>query len=152
MENTREFTISVLKDLIQNCMEEQSLFKKASKRITDPKLLLTIKNYLEEKASSINKLKREIKRLGGNLNNLEGEPDTSDNSKDITTDYDDERILLECVNKDVMILDRYSNAIKEEILWEVIPLVAKQYFESQNMHENLMLSFGNYQHLQYNIT
>ena len=152
MENTREFTISVLKDLIQNCMEEQSLFKKASKRITDPKLLLTIKNYLEEKAISINKLKREIKRLGGNLNNLEGEPDTSDNSKDITTDYDDERILLECVNKDVMILDRYSNAIKEEILWEVIPLVAKQYFESQNMHENLMLSFGNYQHLQYNIT
>ena len=152
MDNTREFTISVLKDLIQNCMEEQSLFKKASKRITDPKLLLTIKNYLEEKAISINKLKREIKRLGGNLNNLEGEPDTSDNSKDITTDYDDERILLECVNKDVMILDRYSNAIKEEILWEVIPLVAKQYFESQNMHENLMLSFGNYQHLQYNIT
>ncbi len=151
MEDTREFTIAVLKDLIQSCIEEQSLFNRASKKISDPKLLLTISNNSKEKANYISKLEREIKRLGGSLSYQDNMEKNFNNSNDTIADYDDDRILLECVNKDVMTLNMYSNAIKEEILWEVIPLVAKQYFESQSMHESLMRSFDKFQRTQFNI-
>ena len=151
MGNTREFTIDVLNELIQTCKEEQLLFNSASKRITDPKLIQTLKNYSKEKEKDINKLESEIKRLGGKLINLKSNSNYVDNSGDIKAEYDNDRILLECVNQDVMTLNRYSSAIKEEILWEVIPLVAKQYFESQNMHEKLMHSFSIPHQAQYNV-
>ncbi len=151
MDKTREFTIAVLKDLIQNCMEEQSLFNKASDKITDPNLIQTLRSYSKKKEGCINKLEMEIKRLGGDSNGIKKVFDGDSILKDIAADNDDDKILLECVNKDVMMLNRYSNAIKEEILWEVVPLVAKQYFESQNMHESLMRSFGNLRQVNYNI-
>ncbi len=151
MENTREFTIAVLRELIQSCEEEESLFNRASKRITDPKLIQMLKNYSREKAEYIHKLESEIKRLGGKLDDCNSDLISTEKTYDTTTDYDNNKILLECVNQDVMTLNRYSSAIKEEILWEVIPLVAKQYFESQNMHEKLMHSFGKYQQTQYHI-
>jgi len=149
MENTKEFTIAVLKDLLQNCLEEQSLFKRASLRISDPKIIQKLENYADDKYISICKLETEIKRLGGKVEKTENDQNISE-KPNIKGDYDINKILLECVNKDTITLNKYSSAIKEEILWEVIPLVAKQFVETQNMHDNLMSSFWNYQQVQIN--
>ena len=42
---------------------------------------------------------------------------------------------------DDIVLSRYSKAMNGEILWEVVPLVAKQYFASVNLHCRIMYSF-----------
>jgi uncharacterized protein (TIGR02284 family) len=142
MENAREATITILEDLINICKEENILFKTASIKITNPYLKKTLDNCAEEKDKNIHKLEREVERLGGNFNgkDLEISPQVLGNFDS----YDcDKEILTRCEMMDDIVLNKYSNALNGDILWEVIPLVAKQYFASVNLHCRIMYSFKN---------
>ena len=142
MEGAREFTLSILKGLIESSREEYSMYMAACKKVNDSKLKQILKNYITQKEEYIKKLESEIKRLGGNQPNTALESNlNSDSLKYFAEDCDD-NILNECVEKNKSTLNKYSTAINEDILWEVVPLIAKQYFDSKNMHNNLVYIYG----------
>ena len=135
MEHMREYTISVLKDLIDVCRDEYTLFKTASENILDESLRLAFKKYSHEKEEHIIKLEAEVRRLGGDLNKTEIQK--TSNQYIAKTAADTQQLLSECVRRDTIAVNLYSTAIREDILWEVIPLVAKQYFGSKNIHDQI---------------
>lgn len=141
MEHAREYTISVLKDLLNLCREEHMLFNSAKEKIKDSSIKQTFLNCANEKAEIINKIESEIKRLGGSLEDLGEEfsieQDLSVNKK---LDSEQEKILYYCLEKDSITLNRYSVAMKEDIMWEVVPLIAKQYFDSKDLHDKILFT------------
>ncbi len=138
MDQTKMNTINVLNDLLRICNSENSLFQAAAERSSDLKLKSVLIQYAKKKETYAVKLKNEIRRLGEN-------PDIPERTKDKISfmsfngiDYSQAELLLQCINTDTFIIQRYSKAIKEDILWEVIPLVAKQYFDSINLHDQMI--------------
>jgi uncharacterized protein (TIGR02284 family) len=140
MEKAREATLSILGELINICKEEYALFKTASDKITNPYLRKTLDNCSEEKFSNIKKLAIEIQRLGGKSDGKDIEI-TQKVLEDFNSFNGDKEILSHCEKIDNIVLNKYSNAMNEDILWEVIPVVAKQYFASVNLHCRIMYSF-----------
>ncbi len=142
MEQMREYTIKILKDLIEACQDEYLLFNTAYENIQNENLKETFKKYAQEKQEHLIKLKCEVKRLGGDLD----EPKSNFIDKrpvlDINAESDPKTLLRECVRRDTITINLYSSAIKEDILWEVIPLVAKQYFGSKNIHDQIYNIFN----------
>jgi hypothetical protein len=140
MDNARELTLSVLGDLIRTCKEEHILFKTASGKILNPFLKNTLDNCAEEKIRNIHKLEIELERLGGKYDekDLELSPKIIE---EIESFNDDRDILTKCEMIDEIVLRKYSTAMNGDILWEVVPLVAKQYFASVNLHCRIMYSF-----------
>ncbi len=152
MEHAKEFTISILKDLINVCREEHSLFNTATEKLNDNNLKQTFQNCAKQKAAYINTLEKEIRRLGGTLDNDE----VSKAWESISISYskfgfEEEKILNECVTNDSIALNKYSDAMNEDILWEVIPLVAKQYFDSKNLHDKITYLCGRVQQQPINV-
>lgn len=137
MEEIKKNTIAVLKDLLRICKDEQSLFQTAADKSTDLKLKHLLAKYSDEKKEYALKLKSEIKRLGENPEFQETKPDSFSNVPQEEINYSQKELLQQCLNFDDNSIKRYSNAVNEDILWEVIPLVAKQYFGALNLHDQL---------------
>ena len=142
MEYVREYTIKILKDLIDACRDEYLLFNAASEKIKNEILKEAFIKYSQEKQEHIIKLECEVKRLGGDLNEPKNKATIGTNILNIKQDTDTKKLLRECVRRDDFAISLYSSAIKEDILWEVIPLVAKQYFGSKNIHEQIYNIFN----------
>ncbi len=142
MEHMREYTIKILKDLIDACRDEYLLFNAASEKIQNDTLKETFKKYSQEKQEHFIKLECEVKRLGGDLNEPKNNYTVVYPILNIKAESDTKKLLRECVRKDAIAINMYSAAIKEDILWEVIPLVAKQYFGSKNIHDQIYNIFN----------
>lgn len=138
MDQTKKNTIAVLTDLLRISESEHSLFLAAAERSSDLKLKTILNQYAQKKETCALKLKNEIKRLGENPDLLCGEMDKFSSLSFNGIDYSPNELLLKCINTDSITIQRYSKAIKEDILWEVVPLVAKQYFDSMNLHDQMM--------------
>ena len=137
MEHMREYTIKILKDLIDACRDEYLLFKTASENIKNDTLKEAFKKYSQEKQGHIIKLECEVKRLGGDLNDPVNKNKVVPPGFYTQAEGDTKKLLKECVRRDAIAINMYSAAIKDDILWEVIPLVAKQYFGSKNIHDQI---------------
>jgi uncharacterized protein (TIGR02284 family) len=137
MESAREITLSILEDLINTCIMEHILFKTASGKITSPSIKTTLDHCVDEKNSQINKLKNEVTRLGGKFEEKDFQI-----SQNILEEFDsfisDKEILTKCEKIDDIVLKKYSKAMDGNILSEVIPLVAKQYFATVSLHCKIM--------------
>ncbi len=141
MDDMRENTIAVLKDLLAICKDEHSLFKAASEKTESEKLKPIFRKYAQEKEEHIIKLKSEIIRLGGNPDSrADALPESLNSIHEIS--FATSELINECIRTDDLSIKRYSRAIKEDILWEVVPLVAKQYFGSKNLHDQMIMSFN----------
>ncbi len=146
MEHAREYTISVLKDLLNICREEQMLFNTAKEKINDILIKQTFQTCVNEKAENIHKLESEIKRLGGTLEYTGNDFSSAINSSSYKKlDLEGDNIVGDCITTDSLALKKYSNAMKEDILWEVVPLVAKQYFDSKDLHDKILFLCGKMQ-------
>jgi uncharacterized protein (TIGR02284 family) len=135
MEHMREYTINILKDLLDACREEYILLNTASENIKNDTLKEIFGKYSQKKYEYAVKLECEIKRLGGDLDNQKNPELKNPFQPGLNTDTG--KLLRECVRRDSMAFKLYSSAIKEDILWEVIPLIAKQYFETKNIHDQI---------------
>lgn len=140
MDKTKENTISTLKDLLRICKDEQTLFQTASEKSEDPKLKSLLLKYALEKEEYAAKLRNEIQRLGESpeLMIIPNSPVNQINSEE--SGYMPSDILQKCLKEDDIFIQRYSAAIKDDILWEVVPIIAKQYFGTLNSR-NLMMAF-----------
>jgi uncharacterized protein (TIGR02284 family) len=142
MENAREATQVILEDLLNISKEEHFLFKTASEKITNPFLKSILDNCADEKQMNIDKLEMELERIGGKFNRREIEI-----AQNVLGYFDafncDKEILSQCQKFDDVVLNKYSKAMNGDILWEVVPFIAKQYFASVNLHCRIMYSSKN---------
>ena len=138
MKETRGFTLNVLHDLIKTSKDEYFLLELASRKSDDTKLKSLFANYAFAKKEHIIKLEAEIQRLGGYF-------ETNKDDLEISIEFyessffeeNQNGILAECLKKDNLTILRYFAAIRENIMWEVVPLVAKQYFECKSFHDQI---------------
>ncbi len=138
MKVVKDYTIAVLHDLIKTSKDEYFLLELASRKSSDAKLKSLFAVYAVEKKEHIIKLEAEIRRLGGNS-------ETNKDDLEISIEFYESSffeesqngIIAECLKKDNLTILRYFDAIRKNIMWEVIPLVAKQYFECKSLHDQI---------------
>jgi uncharacterized protein (TIGR02284 family) len=138
MEDDKKYTIEVLQDLIRTNKDEYLLFEVASRRSDDTELKSLLVDYTSEKGKYIIKLETEVVRLGGcsDTNNNDSE-NSIEFYKASSFEENPNGLIEECLKKDDLAIKRYFYAIRKNIMWEVVPIVAKQYFGSKNYYDQI---------------
>jgi len=138
MKDITKYTITVLQDLIKTCEDDYLLLEIVSLKAVDNELKSLFSAYADETKRHLNKLVIEIKRLGGcaelNKDDSESPIEFFNSSK---FKESDNGMIVECLKKDDLILRKYFYALRKNIMWEVVPIVAQQYFESKNLHDQI---------------
>src|ERR1035437_7246990 len=133
MEYFRENTIKVMKDLIKNCHNAEKLLRNSCSTLENKSLHKIYLYYADLNKTYINKLENEILRVGGSVDDLQQEKVLPGVDK---TNYTDKlRICENGVNKAV---NNYKEiSLREDILWEVIPIISQQYFGEIEARETI---------------
>ncbi len=138
MNDVRHYTISVLQDLIKISKDEYFLLELASRKSDDTELKSLLDVYACEKKEHIIKLDEEVRRLGGySAENKDGLEISIELYKSSFIEENQNDLISECLKKDNLTILRFFDAIRKNIMWEVVPLVARQYFESKNLHDQI---------------
>lgn len=138
MKDITKFTINVLQDLITSCENDYLLLEIVSLKSEDKELKSLFSAYADETKMHKNKLVSELERLGGfaELNKNDSEiPIEFFNSSEFKAI--DISMIEECLKKDDLMLKKYFNALRKNIMWEVVPVIAQQYFGSKNLHDQI---------------
>lgn len=138
MKDIINYTIAVLQDLIEINKDEYQLFESASHKSLDAELKSLLNAYAGEKEDYISKLENEVIRLGGCVGTNKNDPGSSNEFYESSL-YDENwnRLIADCLKKDDLVINKYFYAIRKNIMWEVIPLIAKQYFGSKSFHDQI---------------
>ncbi|MDR3628103.1 MAG: PA2169 family four-helix-bundle protein [Ignavibacteriaceae bacterium] len=138
MKDDKKYTIAVLQDLIKTNKDEYLLFEVASRRSDDNELKSLLVDYTCEKEKYIVKLESEVLRLGGCSAASKNDSENSiEFYKASSFEENPNGLIEECLKKDDLALKRYFYAIRKNIMWEVIPIVAKQYFGSKSFYDQI---------------
>ena len=138
MKDVKDYTIAVLHELLSTSKAEYSLLNITSRKLKEAELKSLFAAYAVEKKVHIIKLGREIGRLGVSSEIVK---DDSENlieyfeSSQIEKNQD--LLIEECLRKDDLMILEYFNAMRKNIMWEVVPLIAHQYFRSKNFHDQI---------------
>lgn len=138
MKDIINYTITVLQDLIKTNKDEYRLFEAASRKSGDAELKSLFEAYAGKKEEYISKLEKEVIRLGGCPETNKNDPENSDEFYDSPL-YEENwnRLIADCLKKDDLAIKKYFYAIRKNIMWEVLPLVAKQYFDLKSFHDQI---------------
>jgi hypothetical protein len=132
MEFFKENTINGLKGIIQNCQITENILRNSAKDSAINSLKKIFLYYADLNLSYIKKLRNEILRLGGNVDDL-SEKSYAWEEK---TDYKDKlKICEKSVNNAVSNYKEFS--LREDILNEVIPVISQQYFGEIEAQETI---------------
>jgi hypothetical protein len=132
MEYFKENTIKVLKELVRNCKFAEGLLKHSAKDFDDESLRRIFLYYAEQNAGYIRKLNSEILRLGGSPDDV---PEEEILVEDIETVKDRLKFCESGINNAVKSYKDVS--LREDILWEVVPVIAKQYYGEMEVQEKI---------------
>ncbi|MDP4114670.1 MAG: DUF2383 domain-containing protein [Bacteroidota bacterium] len=136
-----EKTLEVLNGLIKNCMQAEESYRNAAEQIHDENLKQIFIIHAYQKAEYAAKLKAEVKRLGGTVNKYSYdeniyEPDVN---QEAASD-----LINDCEVREAKAVQNYEIAMNEDILWEVIPIVSRQYLETQESYNQIKYLKTNY--------
>jgi uncharacterized protein (TIGR02284 family) len=138
MKDIINYTITVLQELIKINKDEYQLFEAASHKSEDPELKSLFIAYAGKKEEYISKLGNEVIRLGGRTGTNKNDPESSNEFYESSLyDKNWNRLITDCLKKDELVINKYFYAIRKNIMWEVIPLIAKQYFSSKSLHDQI---------------
>jgi hypothetical protein len=133
MEHFRENTIKVMKELIKNCGNAENLLRNSCDTMEDKSLHKIFLYYADLNKTYIKKLENEILRLGGSVDELQQEKVLPSVDK---TNYTDK--LRICENGVSKAVNNYKEiSLREDILWEVIPIISQQYFGEIEARETI---------------
>ena len=128
-----ENTIKVLKVLITNCRNAENLLRNSCSTLEDKSLHKIFLYYADLNKTYINKLENEILRLGGSVDVFQPEKNSSALNK--STYRDKLKICEKGVNTAV---NNYKEiSLREDILWEVVPIISQQYYGEVEAHESI---------------
>lgn len=129
MEFCRENTIKVIKELIKNCRNAESLLRNSCSTL-DKSLHKIFLYYADLNKTYINKLENEVLRLGGSIDEI--------NQEKMSPVSDDLDKLKKCENGVNTAVNNYKEiSLREDILWEVVPVISQQYFGEIEAHETI---------------
>jgi uncharacterized protein (TIGR02284 family) len=128
-----ERTLEVLNSLVKNCIQTEESYRNAAEQIHDENLKQIFVIHAYQKAEYAAKLKAEIKRLGGTVNK-ENEIDAIEHLETLEAVAD---LINNCELKEARAVKNYEIAMNEDILWEVIPIVSRQYLETQESYNQI---------------
>ncbi len=130
MDYIRSRTLNTLNELIKVLSKSNRSIQKTIQFISNPQLKNIFKDLLQERIKQSLKLKSEILRLGGiveeNRENFEFNLETSS----ITSD----ELIKYLIKENELVSKQYQTALNEDILWEVIPVISKQFFKTQELN------------------
>ena len=133
MESIKENTIRGLKDIIKNCYHAEDILRNYALDSDNISLKKIFIYYADLNSSYIQKLQSEILRLGGCLEDLSSEKIYFWEDK---TDFLDKlKICENSVNDAVNNYKEFS--LREDILNEVVPVIAQQYFGEKEAQETI---------------
>jgi hypothetical protein len=131
MECLKENTIRGLKEIIQNCQLAENHLRISANDSGDTSIMKIFYYYADLNSSYIKKLKNEILRLGGDLDD---DPDEKLLCAQEPHNYNEE--LKNCENSIKVAVDNYKKfSSREDILNEVIPIIFQQYFGEIEVQE-----------------
>lgn len=128
-----EITLDILNNLIKTLKESESIYKAAAVHIHDEALKEVFLTYAEQKADYAEKLQHEVTRLGGRVSY--GFSEDEEMPEYMADDEPPAQILNDCESREAKAIFNYERAMNEDdVLWEVIPIVSKQYMESKQSY------------------
>jgi hypothetical protein len=132
MEFFKENTINGLKGIIKTCQITENILRNSAKDSGISSLKKIFIYYADLNSSYIQKLRNEILRLGGNVDDLSDKPYFFEDK----TDYKDK--LKICENSVDNAVSNYKEfSLREDILNEVIPVISQQYFGEKEAQETI---------------
>jgi hypothetical protein len=133
MESFKENTIRGLKEIIKNCCQTENILRKFTMDSENISLKKIFLYYADLNSSYILKLKSEIFRLGGSIEDISFENCSCWEDK---TEFKDKlKICEDSVNDAVNNYKEFS--LREDILNEVIPVISQQYFGEKEAQETI---------------
>jgi uncharacterized protein (TIGR02284 family) len=137
MNDVQKYTIEVLQELIKTNKDEYQLFESASRKSKDSELKDLFTAYAVQKQESISKLENEVVRLGGSSETDKITENSTEFYESSIFDKNWEKLIADCLMKDDLAINKYFYAIRKNIMWEVVPLIAKQYFGAKTIHDQI---------------
>ncbi len=138
MKDVEKFTIEVLQELIKSNKDEYLLFESASGKSEDTELKYLFAAYARKKKEYISNLEKEVIRLGGSSEtNKNDSVNLIQFYKSSLFDISWDNLIADCLKKDDLTINKYFYAIRKNIMWEVVPLVAKQYLGLKSFHDQI---------------
>lgn len=136
-----EKTLAVLNSLIRSCIQSEESYRKAAEKTDDENLKQVFIIQAYHKSEYVAKLKSEIKRLGGIVHKIEYDENENDflGYRQLNSE-----IINCCEEREALAEKNYELAMNEDILWEVIPIVSSQYFETQESLKQIQYLKTNY--------
>ncbi len=133
METIKNNSISILKDLIYLSSRGRQLFNSACNEINENHLREALKNFTDQLEESTAKLKSEVVRLGGDWKGFYNPQEHVTIDFNFTEDTSD--LIHECEKTGDILVDKYFRAMNGKILWEVIPIISRQYFSLKFVYD-----------------
>ncbi len=138
MENVKDYTIAVLHELIKKSKDEYLLLKITSGKLEDIELMSLFTAFAVEKQEHIIKLEKELGKLGESFEMFKDDSENPIEYFESSVLGENQDLLIEeCLRKDDLMILEYFNAMRKNIMWEVVPLIANQYFRSKNLHDQI---------------
>ena len=133
MQSFKDNTILGLKEIIKDCRHTEDILRNSAMDSDDNSLKKIFIFYADLNSSYIQKLKTEILRIGGNIEDLSLEKFYY--WEDKTNFKDKLKICENSVNDAVNNYKKFS--LREDILSEVIPIISQQYFGEKKAQETI---------------
>lgn len=140
-DSNNEKTISVLNDLIETCRDGETGFHNAAEHAERPELKQLFNSLASQRGSFVNELEVHVSGLGGKPAQQGHVAAVAHRGwmdlKAAVVPTSDKAILEECERGEDYAKKAYTDALKEPLLADVMPIVAKQAAEVRAAHDQV---------------
>lgn len=130
MDYIRNRTLKILNDLMKTVSKSNKSIQNTIQHISNTQLKNVFKDLLQERIKQSLKLKSEILRLGGKVDESSENFDFNLDSSKINND----ELIKYFIQENELVSKQYQSALHEDILWEVIPVISKQFFKTKELN------------------
>lgn len=140
-DSNNEKTISVLNDLIETCRDGETGFHNAAEHAERPELKQLFNSLATQRGSFVSELEVHVSGLGGKPAEQGHIAAVAHRGwmdlKAAVVPTNDKAILEECERGEDYAKKAYTDALKEPLLADVMPIVAKQAAEVRAAHDQV---------------
>ncbi len=140
-DSNNEKTISVLNDLIETCRDGETGFKNAAEHAEQPALKQLFNSLATQRGSFVSELEVHVSGLGGKPAEQGHIAAVAHRGwmdlKSAVVPSNDKAILEECERGEDFAKKAYTDALKEPLLADVMPIVTKQAAEVRAAHDKV---------------
>jgi uncharacterized protein (TIGR02284 family) len=135
-----EQTSEAVHGLIEACEDGHDGYHAAAGGVVDGSLRNILESFSEERARFAADLRAAFERAGGQLHNVHEHPGgVWSKVQALAQRGDAAAILPECERGENYVLDRYAEALDQDLPWELEQIVERQYFQVLHARDRIRL-------------